>query len=151
METRMIETLKNLKINDMITLDDELILNTTHREDFKITDKKILQCEDGECVILELDDFHLISHNLGGDEMHLLVQIENILPVNSEVPEEVKISYNNNEIYYQIVSVEWQCGDEIICDYENDDEEMNKVILEKTLENDTIYRGFEISEDAIVI
>ena len=59
--------------------------------------------------------------------MHLLVQIENILPVNSEVPEEVKISYNNNEIYYQIVSVEWQCGDEIICDYENDDEEMNKL------------------------
>jgi len=147
----MLETLKTLKINDMLTLDDETILNVTNREDFSVTYKKVLQCDEGECVILELDDYFLISYNLGGDEVHFLVELENGITPFSDVPEEITISVSGDEFNYQMSSVEWRCGDDVICEYYNDDEEFDKVILEQTPKNNHIYRGFAISEDSIII
>lgn len=148
----MIEVLKNIKINEMLSIDDESALSITNREDFNIIDKKEFQSEDGDCIILEMDDFFLIAHNLAGDVLYYLTELEKIEEShNSSVPDEILISKNNYDICYIISSEEWQFDSSTICEYENNEEKMSVIILEKTPTNDIIYRGFALDEESIVI
>lgn len=150
----MLETLKNLSKNEMITLDDEQAHRFTSREDYEISEVRHLQGEDGECVIIELTaDYYIICHNFQGDDLCYLLEMNS--KEDYKDVDEIEISRNSEQSFYILDSDKWICNDgnaEIeIQIFTNKDEFLDQAIQAVNSDVATIYVGFEIEEDSIVI
>src|SRR5690348_3320483 len=92
----MIESLKKLSSGDLITIDNEKSKDMSGQEDFEITDIRSFTTEDGECIIITLEDYVLISHTLHGDEKYFFYEIDDsifdaIYEDDEELPTEISI------------------------------------------------------------
>jgi hypothetical protein len=72
----MFESLKELSVKDSITIDDSKVKEFTEAEDYDIVNIKTYSCEEGEIVILELDNnYFMIAHTLSGDPRYYIYEL----------------------------------------------------------------------------
>lgn len=167
----MIEDLKKLSIDSLITIDNDEVKEFTGEEDFNILNIKNYSHENGELVILEFDYFCLIAHDYEGEARYFLTELleegENLGYLdNEEFPESLYLEYS--QIEYEISKL--GVVDDMLleqdysdlgasysefdfCEYTTEEKNIwyTHVFLESMENFLRVFHGFEINEKDIVI
>lgn len=176
----MIEDLKEINVGDMITIDNEDVLELTNIEDFTILNVKSYTQEEGDVIIINLESHFLIAHTLNGEPKYCFLEkvangslstIEDdgfrIIVKDESMPNKLYYGRNDREIAYRAkhdpvygMNIERdddptdeEAGEISICEYRGKTKikSLSVIMLERLDDQYIIYQGLQISEANILL
>lgn len=174
----MIEALKELTQNDMLTIDAPEVKEFAEAEDFTVQSVKIYSQDEGEIVFLDLDGIHLVAHDFGGDPKYFVYELastgtdedmedEGMSPVfkdNEPLPRKIWVGRNDREIGYRpkigpVYELNVDRNDSppddepseiAVCEYRGKGE-MTHILIEMLDTTLNVYQGFQVRESSILL
>ncbi len=176
----MLEELKEITINDMLTIDNEDVLEFTETEDFTIAGVKSYSQDEGDMVIIDLESHFLIAHTLNDEPRYYIVEqaacgspddLEDggfrLIIKNEMMPRKLYSGRNDREIIYfakyepiygmnverDDSSLDESAGEVSICEYKGRTKikSLSVILLERLGEKYKLYQGLQISEASILL
>lgn len=153
----MIEELIQLEPQSMLSIDDERSKQFTGLEDFIIVAIENINCESAQVVIVDLNDFILISSNLSGEIKYAICELyddgyEYLDDNEEDFSETIElIGGEGNQIYQQTyIGFSIDHVEDSFCEYTTDDH-FDFILIRKQEHSVMVYRGFELAEMALVL
>ena len=169
----MIDQLKEMGDGDLITITNEDAIDFVETDQSEIVFIKTCATDDNEFVILELNDFYLVSHNFDTDPRYYIYQILNsgsvedleqdgyfFLTEDMEFRSKIVNKEDNKSHTYKHSEVgavyELTTNDESqiesICEYYSSSHCLSNMLVIKNIDETLlILQGVEISEDELII
>lgn len=176
----MLEELKEIAVGEMLTVDNEDVLEFTTAEDFTVVNVKAYSQDEGEVAIVDLDGYYLIAHTLDGEPRYYVTELAasgeaddleeggfRLALKDDSMPKKLYSGRNDREIPYKAkygpvygLNVERDDnppdddpGDIAVCEYRGKTKvkQLTTVFLERLDDHYNVYLGFQISEGSILL
>jgi hypothetical protein len=174
----MLEELKALQPNDVITLSDEEAIDLTGVEELTVTGVKVYCLDDSELVTVELDEeFYIVVHNFQSDEKCFIYQLVDEGDMSDLESSGYKLLNEDEDFRYKIVNREdgkahifhhsetgaiygatltHNDGDaddrEVsFCEYTSTSASLPLILIEREEDFTRISQGFEINRDGFEV
>lgn len=166
----MFETLKELSKKDRFSIDDKNVISMCGEEDFTVHETRLYTQDEGELLIIDVNDYYLIAHNFGGDSRYYFYEINEsgtiedleelgfrLLDDDNEYKERFKIKATKPilcKIHYGPIynlSQDGNDGEINFCEYRTSNKQFPVLAMEENEDIITLYQGIRISESNIVI
>jgi len=152
----MIDDLKELHHNDMLTIDNEICRQITGLEDFTINQIDYVQTDSEQIVLIEIDDYYLIATDIGGIEKFAICELfdEGISYLDSDESflDKIKLKGGEGSINYICSDMSSTSeSDFTFCEYTTNEDYYNYLIIQQSPYVVNVYRGVTIDENNIVL
>lgn len=171
----MYDDIKELRSGNKISVDHPGVFALTQQEDFEVRGVRVFSQDDGEIVMVELDEFHLVAHTLTGDPRYYMYEEyasgtaaaldeEGLHPLDGEEfrarmrvkagGKAVQCKAVNGPVYGLAVDRDDRGGDaqEVgCCEYRTSWKHHPLLLVVREDDRLVAYRGLRVPEDSIVL
>lgn len=172
----MYDDIKELRSGTKISVDHPGVFALTQQEDFEVRGVRVFAQDDGEVVMVEMDDFYLVAHTLTGDPRYYVYEEyatgtasamdeEGLHPLDGEGEfrprmrvkaggKAVPCKAVNGPVYGLAVERDDRGGDAqdvSCCEYRTGWKQHPMLLMMREDDQLAAYRGLRVPEDSIVL
>lgn len=161
----MMEELKELQEDSVVFFTNEEAVELFDGEEMRVTGVKVYSTDDGEMVVVEMDEFYLVAHNFQSEEAYYVYRL---VDSGEDLEDEgykflkddgdfcQRIAIRNEEgkaqVYHHsdvgpLYGVTRDDAEVSLCEFQSNSADLTHILIEKDDDGASIMQGFEISED----